>query len=108
MRSVRPLYIPPLETDHTESGSLIMRDGTTAAIRPAEPTDVPMMQQFVDRLSPESRRHWFFSESPPPSDSIAALCNFSNPHSQFTLVVTRVWEGRPRIIAAGSYWAKDG
>lgn len=108
MRSVRPLYIPPLEADHTESGSLIMRDGATAAIRPAEPTDVPMMQQFVDRLSPESRRHRFFSESPPPSNSIAALCNFSNPHSQFTLVVTRVWESRPRIIAAGSYWAKDG
>lgn len=108
MRSVRPLYIPPLEADHTESGSLIMRDGTTAAIRPAEPTDVPMMQQFVDRLSPESRRHRFFSESPPPSNSLAALCNFSNPHSQFTLVVTRVWKGTPRIIAAGSYWAKDG
>ncbi|HWV47483.1 MAG TPA: GNAT family N-acetyltransferase, partial [Nitrospira sp.] len=85
-----------------------MRDGTTAAIRPAEPTDVPMMQQFVDRLSPESRRHRFFSESPPPSNSLAALCNFSNPHSQFTLVVTRVWKGTPRIIAAGSYWAKDG
>ena len=108
MRSVRPLYIPPLETDHTESGSLIMRDGTTAAIRPAEPTDVPLMRQFVDRLSSESRRHRFFSESPPPLDSIAALCNSSNPHSQFTLVVTRVWEGRPRVIAAGSYWAKDG
>lgn len=108
MRSVRPLYIPPLEADHTESGSLIMRDGSTAAIRPAEPTDVPMMLQFIDRLSPESRRHRFFSESSPPSDRIAALCCSSNPRSQFTLIVTRVWEGRPRIIAAGSYWAKDG
>lgn len=107
MRTVRPLYIPPLETDHTEAGSLIMRDGTTAAIRPAEPTDAPMMQQFIGRLSPESRRHRFFSESFPSSDSIAALCHSSNPHSQFTLVVTRVWEGAPRIIAAGSYWAKD-
>ena len=84
-----------------------MRDGTTAAIRPAEPTDAPMMQQFIGRLSPESRRHRFFSESFPSSDSIVALCHSSNPHSQFTLVVTRVWEGAPRIIAAGSYWAKD-
>ncbi len=108
MRCVRPLYIPPLKTDHTESGSLIMRDGSTASIRPAEPSDAPMMQQFVDRLSPESRRHRFFSESPPSSDSIAALCHSSTPRSQFTLVVTRVWEGTSRIIAAGSYWARDG
>ena len=75
MRFVRPLYIPPLEADHADSGSLIMRDGTTAAIRPAEPSDATMMQQFVDRLSPESRRHRFFSESLPSSDSIAALCH---------------------------------
>lgn len=108
MRSVRPLYIPPLETDHTEAGSLIMRDGSTAAIRPAEPSDAPMMRQFVDRLSPESRRHRFFSEGLPPSDSIAALCNSSHPRLQFTLIVTRVWDGMPRIIAAGSYWARDG
>lgn len=108
MRFARPLYIPSLETDHTESGSLIMRDGSTAAIRPAEPSDATMMQQFVDRLSPESRRHRFFSESSPSSDSIAAVCNSSKPRSQFTLVVTRVWEGTPRIIAAGSYWARDG
>lgn len=107
MRSVRPLYIPPLQTDHTDSGLLIMRDGSTAAIQPAEPTDVTMMQQFIDRLSPESRRHRFFSESPPPSDSIVALCDSSDPRSQFTLIVTRVWGGTPRIIAAGSYWAKD-
>ena len=108
MRFVRPLYIPSFEIDHTESGSLIMRDGTTAEIRPAEPTDVPMMQQFIDRLSPESRRHRFFSENPPPADSIAALCHCLNPCSQFTLIVTRVWDGRAHIIAAGSYWVRDG
>ncbi len=67
-----------------------------------------MIQQFVDRLSPESRRQRFFSESSPSSDSIAALCNSSNPRSQFTLIVTRVREGMPRIIAAGSYWARNG
>jgi acetate---CoA ligase (ADP-forming) len=108
MRFVRPLYIPPLEADHSDSGSLIMRDGSTAAIRPAEPSDATMMQQFVDRLSPESRRHRFFSESLPSSDCIAALCHSSNPRSQFTLIVTRLWEGTPRVIAAGSYWARDG
>lgn len=64
------------------------------------------MQQFVDRLSPESKRHRFFSESTPPPDIVAALCDSSNPRSQLTLIVTRIWEGALRIIAAGSYWAK--
>lgn len=107
MRSVRPLYIPPLEADHAESGSLIMRDGSTAAIRPAEPTDATLLQQFVSRLSPESRRHRFFSESLPPVEAVASLCHSSDPCSQFTLIVTRMWEGQQHIIAAGSYWAKD-
>lgn len=107
MRFVRPLYIPSRAADYTESGSLILRDGSTAAIRPAEPTDVSLMQQFVDRLSPESRHHRFFSETSPSSDSIATICNSSSPSSQFTLVVTRIWEGTLRIIASGSYWARD-
>ena len=31
MKRVRPLYIPPLRSERPESGSLILRDGTTAA-----------------------------------------------------------------------------
>src|SRR5215475_9377124 len=107
MEHVRPLFIPPLRSDRAESGSLILRDGTTATIRLSEPTDAAMMQEFVDRLSPESKRHRFFSESTPSSDVVAALCNSSDPRSQLTLIVTRIWEGTLRIIAAGSYWAKD-
>jgi acetate---CoA ligase (ADP-forming) len=86
---------------------LILRDGTTATIRPAEAIDAEMMQQFVDRLSPESRRHRFFSESAPSTDLVAALCDSSKPRIQLTLIVTRIWEGSLRIIAAGSYWAKN-
>ncbi|MHC9063354.1 bifunctional acetate--CoA ligase family protein/GNAT family N-acetyltransferase [Nitrospira sp. CMX1] len=107
MRLVRPHYIPQLEIDHTESGSLIMRDGSTAAIRPAKPADATLLQQFVSRLSPESRRHRFFSESIPSADAVAGLCDSSDPRSQLTLLVTRTWEGRQRVIAVGSYWAKD-
>src|SRR6266545_6291759 len=107
MIPVRPLYIPPLISDHVESGSLILRDGTTAAIRLTEPTDAVQMQAFVDRLSPESKRHRFFSESTPPADLVAALCDSSNPGSQLTLIVLRIRKGTLRIIAAGSYWSKD-
>ena len=107
MRSFRPLYIPPLRFNLAESGSLILRDGTSAEIRPSEPTDAGMMQEFVDRLSPESKRHRFFSESAPPREMVTALCNSSDPRSQITLIVTRISEGALRIIAAGSYWAKE-
>jgi acetyl coenzyme A synthetase (ADP forming)-like protein len=61
----------------------------------------------VDRLSPESKRHRFFSESAPPAEVIDSLCDSSDPRSKLTLIITRVWEGVLRIIAAGSYLAKD-
>ena len=61
----------------------------------------------MDRLSPESKRHRFFSESAPPAEVIDSLCDSSDPRSKLTLIVLRVWEGTLRIIAAGSYWAKD-
>src|SRR5262245_60044996 len=107
MKRIRPLYIPPLRSEQPETGSLILRDGTTASIRPGEPTDRAMIQQFINRLSPESRRHRFFSESQPSIDLITGLCDSSKPRSQFTLIVTRIWKGALRIIATGSYWAKD-
>lgn len=107
MAHVRPLYIPPLKSDRIESGSVILRDGTTASIRPADPSDAAMMRAFIDRLSPEAKRHRFFSESTPPADLVASLCDSSDPRAQFTLIVLRKWEGTVRIIGAGSYWAKD-
>jgi acetate---CoA ligase (ADP-forming) len=107
MKHVRPLYIPPLRSERPESGSLILRDGTTAAIRRAEPTDAAMMHEFVGRLSPEARRHRFFSESAPSGEFITALCDACKPCTQFTLIVTRIWKDALRIIAAGSYWARN-
>ncbi len=107
VKLVRPLYIPPLRSEQAESGQLLLRDGTSAGIRVATPEDTALMQQFVDRLSPESKRHRFFSESAPPADVIAGLCDSSNPRAQLTLIVLRIWDSRLRIIAAGSYWAKD-
>ena len=65
-----------------------------------------MMQRFIDRLSPASRRHRFFSETAPAADTIASLCDSSNPSQQLTIIVMRTIAGQARIIAAGSYWAR--
>ena len=107
MTHVRPLYLSPPSPDPTESGYLILRDGTTVMIRMASPGDREAMESFVNKLSPESRRHRFFSQGLPPVEVIAALCDSSAPRSSLTLIVTRLRDGHPQIIAAGSYLAND-
>ena len=107
MQHVNPRYLPSLSCGYTQSGQIILRDGTTAAIRPAVPTDHAALQSFVERLAPESRRHRFFSAASPRSEIIASLCDSAAPCTRLTLVVTRVWDGALRIIATGSYLARD-
>ncbi|HSN04255.1 MAG TPA: GNAT family N-acetyltransferase [Nitrospira sp.] len=106
MKQIHPLFQPPPASGSPESGPVILRDGTTAAIHPTHAEDRAMMQVFIDRLSPASRRHRFFSETGPAADTIASLCDSSNPSKQLTVAVTRTIAGQPRIIAAGSYWAR--
>jgi acetyl coenzyme A synthetase (ADP forming)-like protein len=106
MKQIRPLFQPPPASEILESGPVILRDGTTASLRATRAEDQAMMQRFVDRLSPASRRHRFFSETAPPADTIASLCDSTNPFKQLTIMVTRTIAGQPRTIATGSYWAR--
>jgi len=107
MRVTHPLYLPPFQADQHEPASLILRDGSTATIRRATKQDAEMMEQFVEHLSPESKRHRFFCEGTPSVDLVRGLCNNFDPRSQLTLIVTRIWQGGLRIIGAGSYWARN-
>jgi len=104
---VRPRYLPPPYQDAAECGRLILRDGTTAQIRPARLEDCDALRVFFERLSPESRRRRFFSASTPRSELLTTLCDDSNPKSAFTLMVIRTEEGAPCIVATGSYLAKN-
>jgi hypothetical protein len=45
MRPVCPRYVPPPFQDSLEAGRLILRDGTTATIRLAQPGDKEAMIQ---------------------------------------------------------------
>lgn len=107
MHQVRPLYIPPPYQDSAESGRLILRDGTTAMIRIAEPGDYEALRAFFDRLSAQSRYERFFSSSFPRAELITSLCDFSNPKAKLTLIVIRTVGGTPSIIATGSYMATE-
>ncbi len=106
-RAVRPRYVPTPYQDGTESGRLILRDGSTAFVRVARPEDRGALSAFFEHLSADARRRRFFSASAPRPELITSLCDNSDPHSALTLLVTRTREGEPRIVATGSYLAKD-
>lgn len=107
MPHVKPLYLPTPIREQADSGYLILRDGTTAVLRLARREDRDALQAFVDRLSPAARRHRFFSSGVIPAELIDSLCDSSDPRSSVTLVVIRLEGGAPRIIATGSYMAKN-
>ena len=104
---MRALHLPPTYQDSAESGRLILRDGSTAFIRLSEPRDLEALREFFHQLSPESKRRRFFSIADPPEALLTRLCDSSNPRSQLTLIVSRTVAGVSRIIATGSYAARD-
>jgi acetate---CoA ligase (ADP-forming) len=104
---LRTLFLPPTYQDSAESGRLILRDGSTAFIRLSEPGDHDALREFFHQLSPESKRRRFFSTADPAEALLRRQCDSSNPRAQLTLIVSRVVEGTSRIIATGSYVARD-
>ncbi|MCS6852973.1 MAG: GNAT family N-acetyltransferase [Gemmataceae bacterium] len=103
---MQPRFVPPPYQDRLESGRLILRDGTTAELRLAQPADQGAVAEFFARLSPESRRRRFFSAAPPSAEQIAQLCDSSNPRSAVTFLVFRSDNGSPRVVATASYHAR--
>lgn len=107
MAQVRPLYVPPPYQDSAEAGRLILRDGTTATIRPAQPPDRDLLQAFFNRLSADSRWRRFFSAADPGMKVVDSLCDSSAPRSKLTLIVLRTIQGAARVIATGTYVGRE-
>jgi len=103
MDKVVPLYVPAPYQDAAESGRLILRDGSTAAVRLSTPSDTAAITDLFHRLSEGSRQQRFFSATPPSPDLLRSLCDSSQPGKQLTLVVSRINGDREEIIATGSY-----
>src|SRR5208283_5125361 len=98
---------PPFSADATDPDFLTLRDGSTVQVHVAGSGDREGLADFFGRLSPESRQRHFLSLALPRPELIASLCDCSEPRSGLTLVATRVQGGEARIIATGSYLAKD-
>lgn len=105
MSSVRPLYLPLTYQDSADHGRLILRDGSTASIRLAHRGDLKAVKEFYARLSPQSRRMRFFSETKPGEDVMLNLCDSTDPQRGMTLLVWRTIDTGPSIVATGSYIA---
>ncbi len=104
---MRPLFLPPTYQDSAESGRLILRDGSSAFIRLSEPSDREALREFFHQLSSQSKRHRFFSIADPADAFLDRQCDSSDPQLQLTLIVNRIVVGASRIIATGSYTARD-
>jgi acetyl coenzyme A synthetase (ADP forming)-like protein len=105
--TVRPRYLPLPSQDAPASGRLILRDGSTAALKLLQPQDKEALASFFASLSNESKFHRFFSVSQPSGRSLDSFCDNTNPRARLTLGVSRLVEGKFQIIAAGSYAAHD-
>jgi acetyl coenzyme A synthetase (ADP forming)-like protein len=104
--AVQPRYIPVPCQEAAESGRLILRDGTTAQIRVAQPSDELSILAFFQGLSTEAKRRRFFTSAAPTLEQVAKLCDSSDPDAALTLLVTRVLDGKSHVMAAGSYHKK--
>ena len=107
MASVRPRYVPFPYQDSPQAGRLILRDGSTATIRIAQPSDKKAMAEFFSSLSEKSTWRRFFSATGPTDKMIQSFCDSSNPRERLSLIVTRLSDARPTIIATGTYVARD-
>ena len=107
MQRIRPQHIPLLQDEGRDSGRAILSDGTTVLLRIAQPGDAEALQRFVDGLSPAATRHRFFSATAPPAEVVRSLCDASDPRRSLTVIALRRQDGTLRVIASGSYHARD-
>ena len=83
---------------------LILRDGSTAGVRPATASDHEAMRRFFDELSPKSRRLRFLALSAASEDLITRLCDSTDPDQALTLIVCRRRHDEMQIVGVGSYF----
>jgi acetyl coenzyme A synthetase (ADP forming)-like protein len=107
MASVRPHFVPIPTQDAPGSGRITLRDGMSATIRAARPSDLATMANFFASLSKQSRLRRFFSHSLPDEKIIISFCDASDARKQLTLVVTQLVGDVETIIAVGSYVVID-
>jgi acyl-CoA synthetase (NDP forming)/RimJ/RimL family protein N-acetyltransferase len=83
----------------------VLRDGSTAGVRPAIPSDRDAMRRFFEELSPASRRLRFLAAATASDDLLDRLCDNRVPRKALTLIVCRRGQQDTHIVGVGSYFA---
>jgi RimJ/RimL family protein N-acetyltransferase len=97
------LYEPPIPQDSLREGRVILRDGTTAILRPAREDDYDRAVELLESLSERSRYQRFFSGSTPVDQMAERLLVVGEPENRYTLVVLAGEPEDQKIIGLGSY-----
>jgi acetyl coenzyme A synthetase (ADP forming)-like protein len=94
-----------LPTSDERTLRAVLRDGSTATLKVADPSDQNAVRRFFHDLSPESRRRRFFTLAEPSDTLVRRLCDSSDPSHGLSLLALRAIDGEVRPIAVGSYIA---
>ena len=86
---------------------LVLRDGSTAGVRPATVSDRDAMHRFFDELSPVSRRLRFLGATTASEALLDRFCDNGEPQKTLTLIVCRQGQENMHIIGVGSYFAES-
>lgn len=99
------ISLPPIPQHEPHEGAIILKDGTTAYLRPLSEEDKPLLETFLQSLSSQSLSRRFFSTVAP--DSVASFSRFlltiGNPEECYALAAFGGDPGRPFILAVGNY-----
>jgi len=95
-------YQAPQPQGAPESGQVILRDGSTAYLRPATPQDKDLLVDFLGRISRESYVRRFYAETPPEAAATRMLAP-ELPETKLVLFVLTGEPDHPRLIATGEY-----
>jgi GNAT superfamily N-acetyltransferase len=97
--------MPPRSTSPrlVDPGALLsaaheLGDGTHVRLRLTRPSDAALVREFLERLSPETRRRRFLVPMPEIADATVRHFTFYDPRERMALAATRLDEGAERIV----------
>lgn len=92
-----------LPEDLTDPGTMLattheLEDGARVRLRLTRPSDLPRIEAFLGRLSPETRARRFLAATPKLSDSLVRRFAFYDPRERLTLAAAMPGEGGEEVI----------
>ncbi|MDJ0523168.1 MAG: GNAT family N-acetyltransferase [Planctomycetota bacterium] len=87
----------------TSATPLILRDGTTARVRPSQPEDAEAMAAFIKRASEQQGGAMPLLSRPYATLTLEELLDSSDPARRLTLLAIRSVGGEQRVVGAAGY-----